>query len=93
MPMHPTVLAMGLQLLPQRWVSLPCWLIKTLGHWSRNCYTSYMYIRIPASILKTVPVQLAAIHSTPLQDWHPSIIGPCYVVLIFAIKYLAVFGT
>ena len=53
---------------------LPPWLIQTLGRWSSNCYTQY--IRTPASILHTVPAQLAATHSTPLQAWDPST-GQC----------------
>ena len=49
---------------------LPPWLIQTFGWWSSNCYTQY--IRTPASILQTVPVQLAATHDTPLQSSVPS---------------------
>ena len=53
---------------------LPPWLIQTLGRWSSNCYTQY--IRTPASILQSVPAQLAATHNTPLQSWDPST-GQC----------------
>ena len=63
---------------------LPPWLIQTLGRWSSNCYTQY--IRTPASILHTVPAQLAATHSTPLQAWDPST-GQCrpfQVVLVLS---------
>ena len=54
--------------------SLPPWLIQTLGRWSSNCYTRY--IRTPASLLQSVPAQLAATHDTPLQSWDPSM-GQC----------------
>ena len=53
---------------------LPPWLIQTLGRWSSNCYTQY--IKTPASILQSVPAQLAATHNTPLQSWDPST-GQC----------------
>ncbi|XP_078354436.1 uncharacterized protein LOC144639048 [Oculina patagonica] len=53
---------------------LPSWLIQTLGRWSSNCYTQY--IRTPASILQSVPAQLATTHSSPLHSWDPST-GQC----------------
>ncbi|KAL9964522.1 hypothetical protein ACROYT_G028176 [Oculina patagonica] len=53
---------------------LPPWLIQTLGRWSSNCYTQY--IRTPASILQSVPAQLATTQSSPLQSWDPST-GQC----------------